>query len=135
MADYTRQRREGVAITQIGSAIYDALDYCSVQKCLVMISGRPRTGKTFAAHRWVTQHPGRARYCEVPCAADDITFFMALARALGITIESTVKRIKLQPRIEAALRTGDLTLILDESANHGRLRIIVHRRGRAACLG
>jgi hypothetical protein len=73
--------------------------------------------KTFAARHWVEQHPGRARYCEVPSSADDITFFMALARALGITIESTVKRIKLQPRIEAALRTGDLTLILDESAN------------------
>lgn len=117
MADYTRQRREGVAITQIGSAINDALDYCSAQKCLVMISGRPRTGKTFTARHWVEQHPGRARYCEVPSSQDDISFFMALARALGITIESTVKRARLQPRIEAALRTGDLTLILDESAN------------------
>jgi len=117
MTDYTRKRSEGVAITQIGSTINDALDYCSAQKCLVMISGRPRMGKTFAARQWVETHPGRARYCEVPSSADDITFFMELARAMGITIESTVKRIKLQPRIEAALRTGDLTLILDESAN------------------
>jgi hypothetical protein len=117
MADYTRQKGEGVAVTEIGRAVYEALDYCSRSKCLVMISGRPRTGKTFAARQWVNQNPGRARYCEIPSSPDDLSFFTALARALGITVESNAKRKNLQPRIEAALLGSGLVLIADEAAN------------------
>jgi hypothetical protein len=117
MADYTKQKTDGVADTQIVSAVNEALDYCSRSKCLVMIAGRPRLGKTLAARHFVNQHPGRARYCEVPSSPDDLSFFTALARALGITIESNAKRKNLQPRIEAALQGGDLVLVLDETMN------------------
>jgi hypothetical protein len=117
MADYTKQKTDGVADTQIVSTVNEALDYCSRSKCLVMISGRPRLGKTVAAHHWINQNPGRARYCEVPSSPDDLSFFNALARALGITIESNAKRKNLQPRIEAALQGGDLALVLDETMN------------------
>jgi hypothetical protein len=46
MADYARQKGDGVAVTEIGRAVYQALDYCSKSRCLVMISGKPRIGKT-----------------------------------------------------------------------------------------
>ena len=114
--NYTRQKSEGVAVTEIGREIYSALDYCNLARCLVVISGAARRGKTFAAQRWVELNPGRARYCEVPASADDTSFMMALARSLGITIESNAKRKNLQPRIEAALVDGDITLILDQAA-------------------
>jgi hypothetical protein len=117
MADYTKQQTDGVADTQIVSAVNEALDYCSQSKCLVMISGRPRLGKTFAARHWVNRNPGRARYCEIPASPDDLSFFTALARALGITIESNAKRKNLQPRIEAALQGGDLLVVADETMN------------------
>jgi hypothetical protein len=74
-------------------------------------------GKTFAAKSWIEQHPGRARYCQTPSSADDLAFFTAIARSLGITIESNAKTKNLHPRIEAALQGGDLTLVLDEVAN------------------
>jgi hypothetical protein len=54
---------------------------------------------------------------EIPSAGDDISFYLALARSLGLTIESAAKRKYLQPRIEAALAGGDLVLVLDEAAN------------------
>jgi hypothetical protein len=117
MAGYIRQKSEGVAITEIGRAVCEALDYCSLSRCLMLINGSPRRGKTFAAQKWIEQHPGRARYCQVPSSADDLAFFTAIARALGITIESNAKTKNLRPRIESALQGGDLTLVLDEAAN------------------
>jgi hypothetical protein len=117
MADYAKQKSDGIAVTEAGRTVCDALDYCSASRCLVLISGRPRLGKTFAAQSWVNQHPGRARYCQTPSSADDLAFFTAIARALGITVESTAKTKNLRPRIEAALQSGDLTLVLDEAAN------------------
>lgn len=117
IADYTKSKQAGFAITEAGSILCAALDYCSESRCLVLISGRPRLGKTFTAKAWIEQHPGRARYCQVPSSADDLAFFSAIARALGITIESNAKTKNLRPRIEAALQGGDLTLVLDEAAN------------------
>ncbi len=117
MADYTLPRREGAAITEIGRVVCQALDYCSQSRCLVLISGRPRLGKTFAAKAWIENHPGRARYCQTPSNANDLAFFTAIARALGITIESNAKTKNLRPRIEAALQSGDVCLVLDEAVN------------------
>jgi hypothetical protein len=117
MADYGRQKSEGIAVTEIGRTVYEALDYCSQAHCLVLVSGKPRLGKTFAAQRWVEQHPGRARYCQVPSSADDLAFFTAIGRSLGLTIESDAKTKYLRPRIEAALQGGAVSLVLDEGSN------------------
>jgi hypothetical protein len=116
MADYTKPKTEGVAVTEVGRMIYGALDYCNKSRCLTLISGRARLGKTHAAKAWVEQNPGRARYCETPSSADDLAWFAALARALGITIESNAKTKNLRPRIEAALQGGDVTLVADEGS-------------------
>jgi hypothetical protein len=117
LADYARQIGGTIADTEIFKTVQTALDFTSSAKALTVISGRPRIGKTHAARHWADTHPGKARLVEVPSANDDLSFFVALARALGVTVESTAKRKQLAPRIEAALRDGDLTLILDESAN------------------
>jgi hypothetical protein len=117
MGGYAKQKSNGVAVTEAGRMVCDSLEYCGDSRCLVLISGRPRLGKTFAAQSWVAQHPGRARYCQTPSSADDLAFFTAISRALGITVESTAKTKNLRPRIEAALQGGDLTLVLDEAAN------------------
>ena len=117
LADFARTHGEGGAVTEIGRMVNAGLEYCSQARAVVMISGRPRIGKTFAARKWVEGHPGRARYCQVPSSADDLAFFSAIAAALGITIESNAQTKNLRPRIEAALAGGDLMLVLDEAAN------------------
>lgn len=117
LADYARQTGGVIAETEIFKTIQTALDFTSEAKALTVISGRPRIGKTHAARHWAATRPGKSRLVEVPSANDDLSFFVALARVLGVTVETTAKRKHLAPRIEAALRDGDLTLILDESAN------------------
>jgi len=116
MADYTRQKAEGVAVSEIGQAINEALNYCSQVHGLVIVSGKPRLGKTWAAQHWVGQHPGRARLVQVPSAGDDLAFFSAIASALGITVESDAKTNRLRHRIEAALQPESVFLVLDEAA-------------------
>jgi hypothetical protein len=101
------------AITDIGWQIHQGLEYCCNSRGLVLMSGRARIGKTFAVQSFCKIHPGRARYCEVPSSSDDLAFFTAIAQALGITIEVNAKTKNLRPRIEAALRSGDIALCLD----------------------
>jgi hypothetical protein len=117
MVEYAHAQSEGVAVTKIARMIFEGLNYCRESRCMVLISGQPRTGKTFAAQTWCAQNPGKARYIQTPSSADDLTFFSAIARGLGITIESNAKTKNLRPRIEATLQTGDLVAVFDESAN------------------
>lgn len=113
---YRNAQASGIAETEVFSAVGEALEYCHERRCLVIVSGNARIGKTFAAKHWCESNPGRARYVQVPSSADDLAFFSALANSLGITIESNAKTKNLRPRIEAALRSGNLALVLDEAA-------------------
>jgi len=117
MADVSRQCGETFAETQISRTIGETLDYCASQKCLVMIEGRARIGKTKAAKIWANQRPGRARYVEVPASGDELSFFVAIARALGVAVTNDPKVKRLRPRVEEVLQHGDLMLILDEAAS------------------
>jgi hypothetical protein len=116
MADYCRLKSNGL-VTAIGQAVGDGLEYCSQTRGLVLISGKPRLGKTWAAQAWIKRNPGRARYVQIPSDGSDATFFGAIARALGLTVESDAKVKYLCPRVEAALQGGDLMLVLDEAMN------------------
>lgn len=106
-------RRE--TVTEIGRLTHAALDYAQDQRCLVLVEGVARIGKTFAVSQWCAARPGRVRYAQVPSSNDDLSFFIALAKALGLTIESNAKTKNLRPRIEATLQGGDLMLVLDEA--------------------
>ncbi len=102
-------------VTEIGTIIYDSLDYVAQSKCLVLIEGAARTGKTFAAKQYVAERPGRARYVQVPSTNDDIGFFRAIAKALGVSCGRSWKAVQLRQRIEDVLQTGDLILVMDEA--------------------
>lgn len=117
LEQFIAAKASGQAVTAIGRAVNTGLDYCLTTRSLTVINGLPRLGKSFAAERYCEQHPGRIRYVQVPSSSDDLAFFMAIARALGITIESNAKTKNLRPRIEAALQGGDLGLALDEAHN------------------
>lgn len=116
MADYTLHLTDDVVVTQIGRMIYDALDYCFASRCLVLINGKPRLGKTWAAKKWVEANPGRARYCETAASSDELSFLIGIARAIGVAVESSPKVKKLRPKVEAALQQGGRTLVCDEAS-------------------
>jgi hypothetical protein len=109
------QRGAGTVTTELGKQVGDVLDYALETKCLVLIDGLARMGKTFSAKAWCAQRPGRARYIEVPSTNDDTGFYRALAKALGVACGTSMKSIQLRERVEEALQTGDLFCCFDEA--------------------
>ena len=104
-----------VVVTALGKKVCDTLDYTLYSRSLSLIEGTARTGKTFAARTWCFQHPGVARFVEVPPSNDESSFFRALARGLGIGSSLQYKLGELRERVESVLLTGDLLLVLDEA--------------------
>ena len=104
----------GAPVTQIGSVIHETLDYALEERCLVVIDGLARAGKTFAVQAWVDARAGEARYVQVPSSNDDMSFFRAVADALGLGSSHAYKAHELRRRIEDVLQDGDLLLVLDE---------------------
>jgi hypothetical protein len=82
---------------------------------VALLEGNARLGKSFAARAWCLQHPGLARFVEVPPGNDDTSFFRALARGLGLGNFLKYKTIDIRERVESVLLTGDLVLVLDEA--------------------
>jgi hypothetical protein len=74
-------------------------------------------GKTFAAKTWCNERPGHARYVQVPSTNDDVGFFRAIAKAIGVSCGRSWKAVQLRQRIEDTLQAGDLILVMDEA--HG----------------
>jgi hypothetical protein len=108
------EEKSKVAVTTLGKKVYAALDYCEASHSLVLLEGNARLGKSFAARQWCEQHPGKARFVEVPPGNDDASFFRALARGLGLGNFLNYKVVEIRPRVESVLLAGDILLVLDE---------------------
>jgi hypothetical protein len=108
------EERRPAAVTSIGEKVFSALDYAAASRRLVIIDGDPRIGKTHATKSWCNLHPGRARYVDCPSGNDDFSFFRDVALSLGVSINLKSKAQELRSRVEDALRSGDLTLVIDQ---------------------
>jgi hypothetical protein len=102
--------------TEIGRKVHDTLDYALETRCMVLIDGLARTGKTFATKHWCDLHPGEARYVQVPSTNDRKTFFRAIALSLGVSVNLKSKAQELQERVEDVLQRGDLLVVFDEAS-------------------
>lgn len=114
-AAWIEDRRRRVVVTELGRLVYDALDYALEARCLVLIDGQARMGKTFSVKAWCDLHPGRARYVQVPSTNDDFGFYRAIAASLGVSINLKAKAQQLRDRVEEVLHAGDLLLCFDEA--------------------
>jgi hypothetical protein len=115
MTKWIEERRRQTVFTKLGEQVCDALDYALQSRRMVLIDGQARMGKSFAAKAWCEQHPGRARYVQLPSTNDDIGFFRAIAKALGVSCGRCWKAVQLRQRIEETLQYGDLVLVFDEA--------------------
>jgi hypothetical protein len=115
-AEQERNAADAVAVTSIGSQIYEALDYAREARCFSLIYGNCGRGKSFAGRSWCAGRPGSARFIEVPASNDDHSFFLALAECLGVSANIKSKSFELRERVEQAIGSGDLLLCFDESA-------------------
>ena len=104
-----------IAETKLSRIVAEEFDYTSRGRCLSLLEGEARRGKSFAAKNCCLKNPGRARFVEVPPGADDTSFFRALARGLGLGSFLKYKTIDIRERVESVLLTGDLILVLDEA--------------------
>jgi len=114
-AAFVGKQRGKVVVTELGRVIYDTLEFTVETRCLTLIDGLARTGKTFAAKAWCEAHPGRARYVQVPSTNDEIGFFRAIAKAIGVSINLNSKAQELRQRVEEVLQRGHLAIIFDEA--------------------
>lgn len=113
--EWIEARRLRGVVTDLGRLVEETLDYTLASRRMTLIDGLARTGKTFSAKAWCEQNPGRVRYVEVPSTSDEIGFFRAIARALGVSISLASKAQQLRLRIEETLQAGQLGLVLDEA--------------------
>jgi len=104
-----------VAQTTVGRRIADALDFTRQSRCLTLIDGPARIGKSFSAEDYCQRSAGLVRFVAVPCSSDDVSFFRAIAKALGVSSSLQLKAAELRLRIEETLSNGDLALLFDEA--------------------
>jgi hypothetical protein len=114
-ADFIKRKGAGVVITALGKKVCETLDYTAYGRGLTLLQGDARRGKSFAAKSWCVQHPGLARFIEVPPSNDEVGFFRALARGLGLGSFLNYKAAEIRDRVESVLLAGDLLLVLDEA--------------------
>jgi len=113
--EWIDQRSAATVVTELGRLVYETLDFTLESKCMTLIDGFARTGKTFSAKSWCELHPGRDRYVQVPSTNDEIGFYRALAKSLGVSINLNSKAQELRQRSEEVLQRGDLAVIFDEA--------------------
>jgi hypothetical protein len=119
LRDYIADRREdglaGKIVTSIGAQINDALDYAFDEKCMVLINGVARMGKTYQVEQWCNAYPGRVRYVQVPSGNDEISFYRAIARALGTASGSAMNSRQIKRNVEDAIQDAGIMLVFDEA--------------------
>lgn len=112
---YSAAVQKQTYVTGLGKQIEKTLDFALKAKCMVLLEGNARTGKSFASKAWCEAKLGQARYLQVPSSNDDLGFFRAIAKGLGLSHASTLKGVQLRERIEDTLQTAHLMIVFDEA--------------------
>ncbi|HEY3762679.1 MAG TPA: AAA family ATPase [Verrucomicrobiae bacterium] len=111
---FVEQQKDRV-VTALGKKVREVLDYTFYSRGLTLIEGNARMGKSYSARAWCLEHPGQARFVEVPPSNDEAGFFRAIARGLGLGNFLQYKVAEIRERVESVLLSGDLLLVLDEA--------------------
>jgi hypothetical protein len=114
-AQFHGAMRGRFAETQTFREISEALDYSLGQRGMVLAEGTYRTGKSHAAQAWCLQHLGEARYVSLSSGGEQTGFFRDLARSLGVCSTAQRKALEMRARVEDALCTQHLLLVIDEA--------------------
>jgi hypothetical protein len=115
MDRWEKKTLSDMVITEVGSKVLEALNYSEDQKCLALVEGFARTGKTFIAKAWCAARPGRRRIVSLSEASSEKEFFREIAKAVGAAASYGFKGNELRERVNDILRPGYLTLVIDEA--------------------
>lgn len=104
-----------LADTLVSRQINNALDFWSARRRMVLIEGVAGIGRTETLRAWCDAQAGLVRYVEVPSSADDRSFYVSIARELGVARGMSFSGQQIKLRVEETLRASGLMLALDES--------------------
>ncbi len=109
-------KRAPLAATETAAKVARALDFARFVRGLVLIIGNSGSGKSSGCLAWSIGSPGTSCIVEVPAGGGFGAFLRAIGRGLGMDVPSGTGNLDpLQCRIQTVLRTGQVTLILDEA--------------------
>lgn len=132
MAEYSESQMKGLVITDVGRCVVETLEYALQGKCLAIVDGLARMGKTFITKAWCAARPGKVRYVQVPPSNDDASFLRVISQSLGQSSRLTMKAWERSERVQDSIRFGDLMLVFDEAhylwPNMARLRNTLPKR-------
>lgn len=107
--------RTGIVETAVTRQIGDELDFARETRSFVLIEGREGIGKSQAAQAWCAQHPGEAVYVRLESGSDETTLYRAIARRIGTACSYARTAVDMRARIQDALQSGHVMLVLDEA--------------------
>lgn len=114
-------------LTNVGSKVWETLDWCLEERRPCFIEGREGRGKTASTRAWFEAHRGDARYVSLPGLRTQRDFFEAIATAYGVNFSAAKAPNEIRFRVRDMIVRSGLILILDE-AHHALPER--HRAGR-----
>lgn len=104
-----------IADTAVSRQINGTLDFWAARRRMILIEGVARIGRTATLRAWCDAQGGLVRYVEVPSSADDRSFYVSIARELGVARGLSFSGQQIKLRVEETLRESGLMLAFDES--------------------
>lgn len=122
----TEATKQKFHLTNVGSTVWETLDWCREERRPCFIEGHEGRGKSAAARNWYEAHRGEARYVSLPGTRTQRDFFDAIAGAYGHDFSSKFPG-EVRWRVKDMIIRSGLILIIDE-AHHALPER--HRAGR-----
>jgi hypothetical protein len=101
--------------TEITRTVNEELNFALQSRSFILIEGREGIGKTEAAKVWCAQNPGKAVYVRLESGSEETTLFRSIARAIGTACSAGLKAFEMRVRIQDALQSGQIMVVLDEA--------------------
>lgn len=101
--------------TDVSRKTFAALDYAHESKSFVLIEGREGIGKSVSVRSWCARHPGEVVYISLSSGHDETSLMRSIARVLGTACSLTLNMGEMKAKVEAALRSDQLTVVFDEA--------------------
>jgi len=107
--------RTGILATAVTRQVAEELDFTRETRSFVLIEGREGIGKSQAAQAWCAQHPGEAVYVRLEPGSDETTLYRSIALQIGTACSYARTAVDIRVRIQDALQSGHVMLVLDEA--------------------
>lgn len=106
----------GYVPTSVSEDVYRAIQYCQIERGIVVLHGDAGIGKTRGAARFVQDNPANAIYIRCTPVGGTLT---AILRQIGaaLKVPATRNRLELSMAIRERLRGTDKVIIIDEAQN------------------